>query len=664
MNYRHDIDGLRAIAILPVVFYHADFLVASGGFIGVDVFFVISGFLITSIIAREIADDRFSLLAFYERRARRILPALMAVMIATFAVSWFVLLPSEMKSLGESALSVSLFLSNVYFLLKLDYFGLAAEFAPLLHTWSLAVEEQFYLFFPPLMMFLGWWKRLSAVWGIVVLSLLSLAAAIVILPYQPDWVFYLIFFRAWELGFGAIVALSTFNAPRHRLIREILALGALIAILLPAFVYTSTTSFPGLAAVPPVLGATLLIWIGSHNGGSFVTRLVGCKPLVWIGLISYSLYLWHWPILALMRVVLDTAELPTDFAILAVVASFALAWLSYRFVEAPFRVRPPKGMGQRTIFVLSAASLTAFVGVGGVLYLNQGAPGRLSASMQTLVTFSEDRNPRSSECTDWPPDGEPCIIGSTDAVKNTVTFLLWGDSHADAMMPGMDLAARQAGQTGVFLGDSGCPPLVNLQRFSNGRTCTADFSDRVISWLQERQDIQVIVMAARWALYVEGTRPEGETGTNVRLEWTGEQTQDVRAFDNAALVEHSLRETILRILAMNKQVVLVGPVPEIGRNVPTSLARAALFSLVSAPSLTRAAHDARISRAEEMLRGVADTSNDVHYISLSNLFCDAQSCRIRLENGMPIYFDGNHLSQTSAEALLPQGLQDIWSALR
>ncbi|WP_417585438.1 SGNH hydrolase domain-containing protein [Pelagibacterium sp.] len=171
-------------------------------------------------------------------------------------------------------------------------------------------------------------------------------------------------------------------------------------------------------------------------------------------------------------------------------------------------------------------------------------------------------------------------------------------------------------------------------------------------------------MAARWALYVEGTRPEGEAGTDVRLEWTGERSQDVRAFDNATLVEYSLRETITRILAMNKQVILVGPVPEIGRSVPTRLARADLLGLVSAPSLTRATHDARISRAEEMLRGFAGTSELVHYVSLSNLFCDAQLCRIRLENGMPIYFDGNHISQAGAEALLPQGLQDIWSTMR
>tara|TARA_R110002049_G_scaffold185127_1_gene353349 strand:+ start:1044 stop:3038 length:1995 start_codon:yes stop_codon:yes gene_type:complete len=664
MHYRTDIDGLRAIAILPVVFYHADFLVPSGGFIGVDVFFVISGFLITSIITREIADDRFSLLAFYERRARRILPPLMAVIIATFAVSWFILLPNEMKTLGESALSVSLFLSNVYFLFKLDYFGPAAEFAPLLHTWSLAVEEQFYLFFPPLLMFLAWWKRLSAVWAVMVLSFLSLISAVVILPYQPDWVFYFILFRAWELGFGAILALTTFNAPGHRLIREILALGALIVILVPAFVYTSTTSFPGLAAVPPVVGTTLLIWIGSHNEGSLVTRLLGCKPLVWIGLISYSLYLWHWPILALMRTVLDTAYLPTDFAILAVIASFALAWLSYRFVEAPFRVRPPKGMGQRTIFVLSIVSLTTFVGIGGVLYLNQGAPGRLPTSTQTLVTFSEDRNSRSKECAGWPTDGEPCIISSTNADNNTVDFLFWGDSHADAMMPGMDIAAQQAGQTGVFLGSAGCPSLINVQRFSNGSTCTADFSDRVISWLQEQPDIPVVFMAARWALYVEGTRPKGEAGTNLRLEWTEEQTQNVSTFDSAALVEYSLRETISRILSMDRQVVLIGPVPEIGRRVPESLARADLFRQVSVPSLTRSAHDARIARAETMLRRFADISQHVHYISLSNLFCDAQSCRLLLENGQPLYFDGNHLSQTGAKALIPQGIQEIWSALR
>lgn len=267
MKYRTDIDGLRALAVLPVVFYHAGLPGPSGGFIGVDVFFVISGFLITSIVAGEIVDGRFSLVSFYERRARRILPALTCVILASFAVGWFILLPEEFQDFGQSAIATSVFISNVYFAYTFDYFSRAAEFAPLLHTWSLAVEEQFYLFFPPLLMFLAWmgWQRSFLI--VVGLSLLSFVAGVIILPIRADWVFYLIPFRAWELGAGAALALASLQPPGNRAWREALALAGLAGILIPVFVFDSRTPFPGLAALPPVIGTTMLIWLGAKGGG-------------------------------------------------------------------------------------------------------------------------------------------------------------------------------------------------------------------------------------------------------------------------------------------------------------------------------------------------------------------------------------------------------------
>ena len=285
MKYRADIDGLRAVAILPVIFYHAGFPGPSGGFIGVDVFFVISGYLITSIVAGEIANGRFSLVSFYERRARRILPALTAVILATIAVGWFVLLPTEMTGLGQSIVATAFFMSNVYFTVTLDYFAPAAEFVPLLHTWSLAVEEQFYLFFPPLLMLLAarqWWRPL---WIVAGLSLLSFAVAVVALPLKPDWVFYLIFFRAWELGAGAMLALTSLQLPKGRLAKELLAAAGILAILIPVFTYDTSTPFPAAAALPPVLGTTILIWIGARSGGSMVNTMLGYRAMVWIGLI-------------------------------------------------------------------------------------------------------------------------------------------------------------------------------------------------------------------------------------------------------------------------------------------------------------------------------------------------------------------------------------------
>ncbi len=660
MKYRPDIDGLRAIAVLPVVIYHAGFPGPSGGFIGVDVFFVISGFLITSIVAGKIAEGRFSLVSFYERRARRILPALTAVILTSFAVGWFVLLPEEMMNLGQSAFATGFFLSNVYFTLTLDYFAQAAEFAPLLHTWSLAVEEQFYLFFPPLLMFLAWmgWQRSLSV--VVGLSLLSFIAAVFVLPLKPDWVFYLIVFRAWELGAGAMLALASLHPPKRRALREALAISGLAAILIPVFVFDSATPFPAAAALPPVVGATILIWVGAKGGGSFVSSLLAHYALVWVGLISYSLYLWHWPILAFMRIVLDSAVLPIKFAVFAVALSVAMAWLSFHFVERPFRAHPTRGFGRRAIFSASALSLAIILGVGGLLHITEGLPARLPTNVTTIAAFAEDKNDRRNECFSRTPSDGFCSIGAQSDGDDTVDFLFWGDSHADAMMPGMDSAAERVGSRGLFAGNAGCPPILNVQRFSNGETCRPEFTEQVWSWLKGRQDVRLVVLGARWTLYVEGTRPQGEAGSDLRLEWTGDQTKYSGDADTATLVEMALRETVMAIVATGREVVLLGPVPEIGRNVPASLARQALLGWTPEAAVSREAYEARAGRTERILMRIAEAVEGVRYVALSNLFCDAEVCRTTSADGRPLYVDSNHISQTAALNLLPPRLVDIW----
>lgn len=660
LKYRPDIDGLRAIAVLPVVFYHAGFPGPSGGFIGVDVFFVISGFLITSIVANEIAEGRFSLVSFYERRARRILPALTAVILASFAVGWFFLLPEEMKNLGQSAFATGFFLSNVYFTLTLDYFAQAADFAPLLHTWSLAVEEQFYLFFPPLLMFLAWmgWQRSLLL--VVGLSLFSFIAAVFVLPLKPEWVFYLIVFRAWELGAGAMLALASLHPPKGRALRDALALSGLAAILIPVFVFDSATPFPAAAALPPVFGATILIWVGAKGGGSLVSSLLAHHALVWVGLVSYSLYLWHWPILAFMRIVLDSAVLPLEFAILAVALSVALAWLSFHFVERPFRVHPSRGFGRRAIFSASALSLAIILGVGGLLHITDGLPARLPTNVTTIAGFVEDKNDRRQDCFSRTPSEGLCSIGAESEETDTVDFLFWGDSHADAMMPGMELAAERVGSRGVFAGKAGCPPILNVQRFSNGGTCRPDFTNQVWLWLEGRQDVRLVVLGARWTLYVEGTRPQGEAGSDLRLEWTGNQTRYSGGLDNATLVEMTLRETVMAIVATGREVVLLGPVPEVGRNVPASNARQALLGWIPVASVTREEYDARAGQTERLLMRISEAVEGVRYVALSDLFCDAKFCRTSSADGRPLYVDSNHISQTAALSLLPPRLVDIW----
>ena len=340
ISYRSDIDGLRAVAVVPVVLYHAGVPWLGGGFIGVDVFFVISGFLITSIIAPELESGKFSLLRFYERRARRILPALFFVLAASFLAATVMLLPGAFEAFGKSLLSTLGFVSNVWFWRSsTGYFAHASEFLPLLHTWSLAVEEQFYVFYPLALALLMRWGRRTMIVAIAATSLLSLALAVWATPQMPAASFYLLPTRAWELGFGALVALGVAPRRMHQTAREMLSAIALLAILVPMVFYDANTTFPGLAAVPPVLGATLLIMIGA-TGSSTLHRLLGARAIVSVGLISYSLYLWHWPVLAYFRVAVADPHLPVALAILAVGLSSAMAYLSWRYVERPFRVRP------------------------------------------------------------------------------------------------------------------------------------------------------------------------------------------------------------------------------------------------------------------------------------------------------------------------------------
>lgn len=660
MQYRADIDGLRSVAVLSVVLYHAGVSGLSGGFVGVDVFFVISGFLITTIITREITEGRFSLTSFYERRARRILPALIVVVVSCFVLGWFVLLPDALQHLGESAIAAALFVSNVYFTLNLNYFGLDVETAPLLHTWSLAVEEQFYLLFPLLLMFLSWRRFWHPIWIIGGLSLASLVAAVIVLPLAPDWVFYMILFRFWELGAGTLLALASVPTPRSRVVREVLSIVAIGAILLPVFMYTTTTPFPGFAALPPVAGATLLIWIGSQGGGSFVNGFLSQRGFVWVGLISYSLYLWHWPILAFLRTVLGTVNLSLPATLAAITLSFAFAGLSFWFVERPFRKRPPEGISTSYVFLGSFVSLAVVAVVGSTLYLSGGIPSRMPAEVSKVISFKSDRNPRRKECFDHVPKQGFCTIGAVSDKDAPVDFLFWGDSHADAAMPGMELAAERLGLKGVFAGRGGCAPIRSIKRSPK---CAA-MNESVWSWLQAQPDIPVVILTARWAFWVEGTRYKGEPGRDAHLEWGGAPEAGPEMSGNAAMVEAGLNVTVSEILATGRKVVLLGPVPEIGQDVPKVTARKVFLEWAPGVSLTRQESEDRIGRAEQILSRVAEANEDVWFVPVSDLFCDAKSCRLVDDEGNPLYIDDDHITRTTAVKLLSPRLEDVLSAPR
>lgn len=369
LNYRRDIDGLRTVALVPVILFHAGVEFLAGGFVGVDVFFVISGFLITSIIARELDAGNFSIWRFYERRARRILPALFFVLAVTTIAAYVIMLPNELADFGKWLNGVIFFVSNIVFWREAGYFEGASELNPLLHTWSLAVEEQFYIFFPPFLWLIWRWRK-WAVWLILgVIALGSLLMSDFLSTRLTDANFYLLPTRTWELLCGSLLAIYLIRKPQPTgLLAEALSLGGLIAIITAVAVFSAATPFPSFYALVPVLGTVAVLFAASPQ--TIVGKMLGWSPIVGLGLISYSAYLWHQPMFAFARMIAPENHPPTAVMLALSVLSLIFAWVSWRFIEAPFRKKDH--FSQRQVFIGSAIGGAMFASVGVALFVSNG----------------------------------------------------------------------------------------------------------------------------------------------------------------------------------------------------------------------------------------------------------------------------------------------------
>ena len=372
MKYRAEIDGLRAIAVVPIILFHAGFEYFSGGFVGVDVFFVISGYLITTIILSEKEQGTFSLVNFYERRFRRILPALFMVMLVSLIFSLLWLMPSYMEDFSQSLMAVSTFSSNILFWRESGYWEISNELKPLLHTWSLAVEEQYYVLYPLFLMQIWHFRKDWILGSFIVIAAISLAIAQWGAYYKPIPTFYLLPTRAWELSIGAGIAYYFLYRKQtvrtllsHKSVNEALGLLGLLMISYAVYVFDKGTPFPSLYALVPTVGTGLIILFSSSQ--TMVGRLLSIKPLVAVGLISYGAYLWHWPLLVFARHLSLTEPSELTFAILALL-SFPLAYLSWRYIEKPFRTKSI--FSRKAIFTLSF--------IGSVLFITVGLAGHFS----------------------------------------------------------------------------------------------------------------------------------------------------------------------------------------------------------------------------------------------------------------------------------------------
>ena len=538
--YRPDIDGLRALAIIPVLLFHGGFSAFRGGFVGVDVFFVVSGFLITSLIQREIEAGTFSYVAFWERRARRLLPPMFVVIFVSCGVAFALFLPEDLEAFGESVFATSTFLSNVYFWLVAGYFSTPDAPVPLVHTWSLAIEEQFYFFFPALLMLLAaaaLARRLSV---IALICGLSFTASLVMVEYAPEGAYYLLPSRVWELMLGALVALLP-ASPRQlgRVADALLAIG-LLAIAGAVLSYDASTPFPGVAGLAPSLATALLIWVGDQPG-SVLKHLFTNRVSVHVGRRSYALYLWHLPLLVFWATwsnkPLSTVSTYEVAAVLLV--SFVLASLSLRFVEDPIRRRTL--LSSRTsIFTFCLVCLALPAAFGLAAYRSGGFSGRVPRDV-LLIANANDLTDEQAACG----AGKICRVGVRENVEPT--FLVWGDSHATALLQVIDETAREQGLGGLTAVKGGCPPVFDATLPRYGRACTE--RNNAVRELLDRSEFEAVILVGLWSGYLGEAPIASGGGVPDNQLSTGE------------VFARQLRLTVARLAAHGTRVYLVDEPP-------------------------------------------------------------------------------------------------------
>ena len=540
MKFRADIEGLRALAIVPVVLYHAYKASAPGGFIGVDVFFVISGYLITGIIVSELKSGEFSLSKFYKRRVSRIFPALFFMLLVTCMLAPITLAPAALAEFGRTLAATVLFSSNWQFMQLSNYFDIAANLKPLLHTWSLAVEEQFYVVFPLFLIAVFRWSRGRLLHWLVALTVLALFKSLWAFHRAPLAAFYLAPNRAIELLIGALPAVYALPRLRPRWRRELATGTGLLLILGCVIGYDDMTPFPGWHALVPCVGAALIIY-GGRDGESTVRSMLTYAPVRYIGVISYALYLWHWPLLVFARH-LELGDPSGEVVMGAVAAAFLLAAFSARFIERPFRRAAPTARAP-VVFAVGAACVAGAAALGVATVLSHGLPQRFSAPALTMFEFSSHFNPRRPQChgsRSAPIRYEDaCRYGAAGAVPS---MAVWGDSYGAELAMGLGEAAAARGEAVLQLTSSACPPALGYSpRFEPD--CGA-YTEATLHHVIADDRISEVVLVANYQQYLGENWPSLTAG---------------------------LGRTISALQVAGKRVTLQAPVPNFHYPVPDAL---------------------------------------------------------------------------------------------
>lgn len=601
--YRPEIDGLRAVAVIPVILFHAGFELFHGGFVGVDIFFVISGYLITTIIINELIVQKFTLASFYERRARRILPALFCIMLFSIPFAWLWLVPYDLNNFGQSLISVSLFISNVLFWWEGGYFDTTAELKPLLHTWSLAIEEQFYILFP-IFLLVAWkiGKRgiLAALFCVFVISL-----------YLAEWgsrnmpsaTFYLLPMRGWELLLGVFTAfyLNYNHASNKIIVKNLLSISGMVMILAAIFLFTEETRFPSLMALIPTFGVVLIIVYGSKD--TIVFKILSSKFLVSIGLISYSLYLWHQPILSFARHQLND-ELSLIMKIILVVATLPLAFLTWKFIEQPFRNKQLISRRQIMIFSISGSLFFMSMGLMAIKYnkaftkvnpeIAEGKIGQENFFSKIEEKFLLCKDEYILNLSEMFNSQQRCY----QSLPGKPNIALFGDSHAEHLFPGLANRLRSN--------------LVYLIRSGDTFLGEKNF-DYLIDYIKNNQDIDTIIYSAFWAYRYKDLGPE--------------------------TLYKRLNETLNKLLEGNKKVIIVADIPYY--LIDASNCYYIKETIPNVCSIDISKFSPQILYID-VLKRIAKEKN-IEIVDPSELFCNESECSMIVDETI-MYRDKNHLN--------------------
>ncbi len=648
LTYRKDIDGLRAISVLAVVFNHAGIGLFSGGYVGVDIFFVISGYLITSIILREILSNDFSIIRFYERRIRRILPALFVMITFTVVASAVMYDSEKFKEFGKSLIATTLFASNINFWMESGYFDAPSQLKPLLHTWSLAVEEQFYIFFPLVMFTLYRYTRKIAPAILFSIAILSLGFAASTVQNNPSTAFYLAHLRTWELLIGAFLALNLTSEGFGRKYSNIIGVVGLALVLIPIFQYTDDTSFPGISALPPVLGAALLIFSGNENK-TLTGNFLSLSPLVFIGKISYSLYLWHWPLIIFTKYYLIRQITSTEIGILILI-TLIISAISWRFVETPFRSK--NFMGTKLIFAFAISGMIFMLLIGGAIYRYKGFPERAGLEYLQKNTKKEESwlyKDCDINAYDDPEDIPTCIVGNDNIPPS---FLVWGDSHTPTFGKAIYASASQNQVSGILTYSQGCPAFLDMIPSPQvGDVPCLSYNKMVLRYLEEHPEIKTVILASRWTIWIEESRYKQEEGTRAYL------TDALNELPNTAtsqqLFTAGLERTIQTLQGMHRKVVIIAPLPEIGYDVPSANFIASRtgrdINKIIAPTLEE--YKTRNQNTFTILKALEEKYK-IQVLEPWKSLCQDNICRVAID-GIPLYRDDDHLSVFGSEFISP-----------